>query len=510
MSDALSKTEWIDAMKTEIDSIHDNQVWELVELPEGRTPIGSRWVFKVKTNGDGSVERCKARLVAQGYSQKEGLDYDETFSPVVRPESVRSIIALASQLGLKLHRMDIATAFLNGGLQEEVFMKQPKGFAAKGQEHLVCRLKKSLYGLKQSPRCWNQTLDARLKVMGFQQSTSDPCIYTSESKSDGIFILAVYVDDILLAGKSEQKIARVKADLGSSFQLKDLGLLKYFLGVSVNRHDNKTWIGQPAYTRAIVSKFGMEQCKPARTPVSTGTKLLKSVEQSEVIDVSLYQSVVGSLLYLSGWTRPDISFAVSYVARFCSKPTKEHWIAVKRILRYLKGSSTYGLVYQKIDSPLIEFSDADWAGDVNERKSTSGYLFMLSGAAISWKSRKQTCVALSTAEAEYVALAAATQEAVWIRRLLIDLNCGGIHPTVIHEDNQSAICIGQNPQYHSKTKHIDIKYHFVREQVLSNAIKLKYCPTNDMIADVLTKGLSFDKFVHMRDSLGLTEQSDFV
>ena len=490
-------------MRTEIDSLHSNRVWELVELPEGRKPVGSKWVFKVKTNADGSIERCKARLVAQGYSQKEGLDYDETFSPVVRSESVRSVVALASKNGLKLHQMDITTAFLNGDLNEEVFMKQPEGFISDGQEHLVCRLDRSIYGLKQSPRCWNQALDAQLKLMGFKQSTGDPCIYTSTT--DGLFILAVYVDDILLAGKSQQRIAQVKSDLGKRFQLKDMGELHYFLGVSVKQsyETGKIWIGQPAYTRAVIKKFGLEHCKPVTTPVTPGTKLLKATEHSEMVDETLYQSAVGSLLYLSGWTRPDISFSVSNVARFCSCPTKEHWTAVKRIFRYLKGTSNYGLLYSKNDDAagtMFGYSDADWAGDVNDRKSTSGYLFMMNGAAVSWRSRKQACVALSTAEAEYIALAITTQEATWMRKLLEDLHIQQVEPTVIYEDNQSAICIAQNPQYHSKTKHIDIKYHFVREKVLDNTIELKYCPTNDMLADILTKGLTYDKFSRLQFS----------
>ena len=507
VSDALKNHAWADAMKVEIDSLHNNHVWELVELPVGRKPVGSKWVFKVKTNADGSIERCKARLVAQGYSQKEGLDYDETFSPVVRSESVRSVVALASKCGLKLHQMDITTAFLNGDLNEEVFMKQPEGFISHGQEHLVCRLDRSIYGLKQSPRCWNQALDAQLKLMGFQQSTSDPCIYTSTE--GGLFILAVYVDDILLAGKSEQRIAQIKSDLGKRFQLKDMGELHYFLGVSVKQSHGtgNIWVGQPTYTQAIVNKFGLEHCKPVTTPMTPGTKLLKATEQSEMADAALYQSAVGSLLYLSGWTRPDISFAVNSVARFCSSPTKEHWIAVKRIFRYLKGTSNYGLLYSKnVDNAgtMVGYSDADWAGDVNDRKSTSGYLFMMSGAPVSWKSRKQACVALSTAEAEYVALSTATQEATWMRKLLEDLHAEQIEPTVIYEDNQPAISIAQNPQYHSKTKHIDIKHHFVREKVSDNTIKLEYCPTSKMLADILTKGLPYDKFSQLRELSGVS------
>ena len=347
VSEAQTNQKWLDAMKKEIGSLHENNVWELVELPADRKAVGSKWVFKVKTDANGSIERCKVRLVAQGCSQQEGLDYDETFSPVVRSESVRSIIALAAMNDLKLHQMDITTAFLHGDLEEEVYMKQPEGFVAQGQENLVCRLKKSIYRLKQSPRCWNQALDAQLKAMGFKQSFSDPCIYISTT--DSLLILAVYVGDIVLAGKSEQTIANVKTKLGERFRVKDMGEFHYFLGVNVkqNLETGKIWIGQSFYAQTVLKKFGLENCKPAATPVATGTKLLKATEDSEFVDATLYQSAVGMLLYLSGWTRPDITFAVSNVARFCSKPTKEHWVAVKRILRYLKGTIDYGLTYSK-------------------------------------------------------------------------------------------------------------------------------------------------------------------
>ena len=290
-----------------------------------------------------------------------------------------------------------------------------------------------------------------------------------------------------------------------------MGELHYFLGVSVQQCAEGIWIGQPAYTQVVVKKFGMEHCKPANTPVIPGTKLLKATEQSESVDVTLYQSMVGSLLHLSGWTRPDIAFAVSNIARFCSSPTKEHWTAVKRILRYLKGTSNYCLSYLRNDNndTLVGYSDADWAGDVNDDKSTSSYLFMMSGAAGSWKSRKQTIVALSTVVAEYILLAGAIQEATWMRQLLDDLCNSQIEPTVIHEDNQSTICIAQNTQYHSKTKHIDIKYHYVREKVLDSTVELRYCPTSEMIADILTKGLIYDKFSQLHELSGVKEQSDY-
>jgi len=300
---STDKEKWSDAMEKEMESLHGNDVWDLVELPKDRKAVGSKWVFKLKVSADGSVERHKARLVAQGFSQKFGADYDETFCPVVRLESLRTVIALAVQNGLKLHQVDVTTAFLNGELEEEVYMKQPKGFVAKGQEHLVCKLKRSIYGLKQSPRCWNSALDSQLKRMGFVQTASDPCIYIA---SEEMFIIGVYVDDIVLAGKSDKRMEDVKKAIAMQFDVKDLGKLHYFLGMKIVQDEKtgKVWIGQPAYTESVLQKFGMENSKPVRTPVDTGTKLVKATDDEECVDQKLYQSAVGSLLYLSVGTRP--------------------------------------------------------------------------------------------------------------------------------------------------------------------------------------------------------------
>ena len=279
------------------------------------------------------MERHKARLVAQGFSQKFGDEYDETFCPVVRFESVRTIIALAAQHGLKLHQMDVTTAFLNGELKEEIYMKQPEGFIAKGKEHLVCKLNRSIYGLKQSPRCWNSVLDDKLKKMGFVQTTGDPCIYVAEEGE--MFIIAVYVDDILLAGESDQRMNEVKKGLAKQFEMKDMGELHHFLGVKiVQKPDLKEiWIGQEAYTKSVLQKFGMESSKSVSTPVECGTKLVKPTEDSERVDQVRYQSAVGNLLYLSTKTRPDFAYAVSQLATFSAEPTKQHWTAVKRTMR---------------------------------------------------------------------------------------------------------------------------------------------------------------------------------
>lgn len=509
MTEALAspdKVKWTEAMEKEMESLHKNDVWDLVMLPKGRKAVGSKWVFKLKVGPDGMVHRHKARLVAQGFSQKYGLDYDETFSPVVRFESLRTVIGLAVQNGLKLHQMDVTTAFLNGELDEEVYMKQPEGFATKGQEDLVCKLKRSIYGLKQSPRCWNSALDNQLKRMGFVQAKGDPCIYVA---SEGeMFIIAVYVDDIVLAGKSKKRMSEVKQALAKQFEVKDMGELHYFLGVNIVQDSNtgEVCIGQPAYAANLVQKFGMEHAKAVNTPVDVSMKLIKASVEDECVDQKRYQSAVGSLLYLSTATRPDITYAVSNVAKYSANPTKQHWTAVKRIFRYLKGTLNYGLLFSKEGSAdCVGFSDADWGGDHDDRKSTSGYLFQLSGAAISWRSKKQTSVALSTAEAEYIALASAAQEALWLRQLTTDLKHEPAAATVIFEDNQSTISMAKNPQFHGRSKHIAIKYHFIREQVCNNTVELQYCRTNDMIADMLTKGLHAEQFAKLRRMAGVKE-----
>ena len=304
VEEALStpdKSKWIDAMEREMESLHSNEVWELMEPLPNRKIVGSKWIFKQKIDADGTVKHYKARLVAQGYSQRFGLDYKETFSPVVRFESVRSVIALGEHYKLQLHQMDVSTAFLYGELSEEVFMKQPEGFTKPSEEHLVCYLKRSIYGLKQSPRCWNHALDQRLKEMGFKQTISDPCLYVSIDSEGEIFVIAVYVDDIILGGRSETKMKTVKKDLSQQFKMKDLGQLHHFLGVTIsqNQSTGSIWIGQPLYTEKVLDKLGMSDSKPVRTPVNPDIKLVQCENEDNVCDQKEYQAAVGSLLYLS-------------------------------------------------------------------------------------------------------------------------------------------------------------------------------------------------------------------
>lgn len=339
--------------------------------------------------------------------------------------------------------------------------------------------------------------------MGFTQTSTDPCVYYLCSGGESFF-LGVYVDDILLAADSKLTLDKVKQELTKRFKIKDMGKIHHFLGMKVVQDElaGQVWIGQPAYTQSMLKRFEMHNANPVATPVDVNNKLVKATEEEDPVDRQLYQSAVGGLLYLSVATRPDITYAVSNVAKFSSNPTSKHWTAVKRIMRYLKGTTDLGIVYTSQEKgDCVGFSDSDWGGDLDDRKSTSGYVFQYSGGAVSWRFRKQTCVALSTVEAEYIALANATQEALWLKRFFAEL--GSDQSTVIQEDNQSTISMTRNPQFHGRSKHISIKYHFVRDQVSKGTVDVKYCPSTDMIADITTKGIPKTQFTRLREMIGL-------
>ena len=451
--------EWEAAANAEYQSLLENNTWELIKLPEGRKAIGCKWVFRVKYDSEGRVERFKGRLVAQGYSQKYGIDYDETFSPVARYSSIRTLLAFAVEMGMQIHQMDVVTAFLNGDLKEEIYMQQPPGYTQVGKENLVCKLKKSLYGLKQAPRCWNEKLCEHLKSLNFKVSTADPCVFIRQQKE--LQIIAVYVDDLILLTKTSEEMHGLNTDLSSRFKMKDLGKLHYCLGISMNLNETTQTLrlSQSRYLLKIIEKYGLSEAKTVSTPADPNVKLQKNDGCSKQVNSRQYQSMVGSLLHAARATRPDIAQAVGVVSKFNAEPTEAHLTAVKRIFRYIKGTVHLSLQYQAKGGKLVGYSDSDWANNLDDRHSTTGNVFMMSGGAISWISQKQATVALSTAEAEYIALGSATQEAIWLRRLLNDLHISQTKPTTIREDNQGAIAMAKYPIGHKRTKHIDIKHH---------------------------------------------------
>ena len=504
---ALEDEDWHTAMKSEISSLHDNDTWELVPRPANKNVVGSRWVFKVKPNPDGTVNRFKARVVAKGFSQVHGVDYSEVFSPVVRYAGIRSLLAFANSNDLEVHQMDVTTAFLNGELDHEIYMQQPEGFVDENHPTYVCKLKKSIYGLKQSARCWNATLTEHLVSDGYTKSTADECIFIKRKRNNFV-ILAIYVDDVIPIASKTSMLEREKSKLKDKFAMVDNGPIHYILGMVIkrDRQNRVLTIDQSEYTRSILQRFNMENCKPVATPLEPSKRFIKTTEEDESFNVTLYQQAIGCLTYASLISRPDIAAATGILAQHMSNPSTEHWSGVKRMLRYLKGTMNYGLRYSDDGSnQLVGFSDADWAGDLDTRRSTSGYTFYIGKSLVSWSSRRQSTVARSSTEAEYVALSSASQEAIWLRRLMRDISFQEVPPTLIHEDNQGAIDLSKNAKHHDRTKHIDISHHFIRERVACNEIVVDYCPTGDMVADVMTKAVPKVKFEKFRSMLGVVK-----
>lgn len=496
------RQQWQQAMLEEMQSFEDNETWELVDPPEQGTVVESKWVFKVKCDGGGK-KLYRARLVAKGYTQKEGIDYNQTFAPVVRHSTLRFLIALAVQFDLKIIHLDVKTAFLNGALKEDVYMQQPEGFVSKGNESKVFKLKKAVYGLKQSSRAWNEKVDEVLLKIGYRKSLLEPCLYIH--KSNNLFtIIALYVDDFFVFSNDPVEVNSLESYLGQNFKIKNLGEAKQCLGVRIIRdyRNNFITLDQECYIDEILKKFNMLDCNSVSSPLDCNFDFEET--KNETCDIKLpFQQLIGNLMYLAVLTRPDIAYAVSFLSQFNNCYNKVHWQCAKRILRYLKGTKNVSMKFEKTDSlNLVGFVDADWGSNKRDRKSYSGYIFKLSGAAISWKSCKQKTVALSSTEAEYMALSEATKEAIYLRNLLSDLT-GQQDCVEIYNDNQSTQKLANNPVFHDRSKHIDIRYHFVRDAVRDKIIDLKYLPTGEMIADILTKPLKGVKNAKFVQGLGL-------
>jgi len=496
---------WKQAMQEEIQALHDNGTWTLVPYHSSMNLVGSRWVYKIKRRADGSIERYKARLVARGFTQQEGIDYSETFSPVIKPTTVQLVLTIAISNGWSLHQLDVHNAFLNGILQEEVYMDQPPGFVHSDFPTHVCRLHKSLYGLKQAPRAWYKRLSDFLLSIGFQASKADTSLFIL-SYGGALFYLLVYVDDILLTGSNSELLHKLINLLSSEFKLRDLGMVHYFLGIEVKPTSMGILLSQQKYATDIIRREGMSSCKPVDTP-SSPSSALTTLSGSPYSDSTKYRQIVGALQYLT-FTRPDICYAVNKVCQFMHAPTEDHWAAVKRILRYLQATTSYGLHVTR-GSPLSlhGFIDADWAGSVDDRKSTGGYLVYLGNTPISWKSGKQHTVARSSTEAEYKALADGTAEILWLRSLLSELQLSSPPMTTLWCDNLGATFLSVNPVFHARTKHVEVDYHFVRNRVAKKEIQVRFISSKDQLADVLTKPLSSTLFAYFRSKLRVESPS---
>lgn len=496
LKEALARDDadlWKAAVDRELEAHKTNGTWSFQHLPLGKKAIGCRWVFTVKNTLTSAPLKYKARLVAQGFSQVPGIDFDEVYAPVVKWDTIRLLSAIAAVHDFEIDQMDVRTAFLNGDLEEDVYMKIPTGISEQPPT-MYCKLNKALYGLKQAPRTWNKMLDDTLLSLGLEKSKYDSALYSM--CRDGIrFYILVWVDDLKLVCSSREFLDNFKKRLMACFDMEDMGPVSDLLGIKFNRdrQNGTIHLSQEKYISSLLAQYSMQSANPVSTPLPPNEYPQPLVNPSDALDVAShheYRKLIGSLLYLSTCTRPDLSFAVNALSRFQQTPSYDHLLLAKRILRYLKGTLYLGITYGRggNDSAiqLQNYSDANFAGD-SDRHSVAGYLSLFGGGPISWRSRKISYTSLSTTEAEYVAASMMTQEVLWLSRLLSSLGENVQHPIMIWLDNQPAIAITKNPVYESKTKHLDVRYHFIRDYVADGTVKFSYVPTESMLADILTK-----------------------
>ena len=488
-------------MEDELHALQAQNTWSLVPRDPSKNVVGCKWVFRIKHNPDGSINRYKARLVAKGFTQRPGLDYGATFSPVAKHTTVRTLLSLAISKDWPLRQVDFNNAFLNGMLEEEVYMTQPPGFVDSAHPDFVCRLNKAIYGLKQAPRAWFSELKTYLISNGFVMAQSDNSLFMYHGSHFSIYLL-IYVDDLIITGSNIDAINKFILQLGQRFSLKDLGDLDYFLGVEAHRTTTGLFLTQQKYVLDVLERAQMMNANSVCTPLSSSHNLQQG-DIPSLTDASKYRALLGSLQYLQ-FTRPDLAFAVNKLAQFSSNPTEHHWSSLKRVLRYLKGIADYGIFLRR-DSPvsLHAFSDADWAGNRDDRSSTSGFIVFMGRNPISWSSRKQRSVARSSTEAEYRSLASATSEVCWLIQLFQELRLSLPDCPALYCDNLGATYLSANPVFHSRMKHIEVDYHFVRSKLESKLLRVSHISSQDQLADVFTKALPRKDFVTNRSKIGV-------
>lgn len=510
-----TRAQWIDAVAGELDNMARRGVWTVVELPPNCRAVGTVWVFKTKLKPDGELLKHKARLCAQGFSQIAGLDFNETYAPTGSKAGLRLLLAIAAALDLDIESMDAIAAFLNGIPDEEIYLKIPEGLSIPNcTNRTVLKVNKSIYGLKQSPRCWYKEICAFFLSLGFKPCLSDPCLFIKNDDSHPCFV-HVHVDDLTIAG-TPTSLASFKAAISSKFEMEDLGPIDVVLGIKISRNRSLRTISlsQEHYVTSVLATFYMEDCKPVATPMEPGSCLTPASEES-VDEFSKtgqnFRQAVGCLNYLVQCTRPDLAFSASQLSQHLERPGMEHWSAFKRVLRYLKQTSQYCITYRGSSTNSLSgnlthqlpgaYADADWAGDKVTRRSTSGYVFTMFGGAVSWRSKKQAVVSLSTTEAEYKSTVEAGQELAWLEVICSDLQTPLTRPITLYNDNQGAIALSNNPVFQARSKHIETQYHWIREKVLDGVFKLVYVATGDMLADICTKALP--RVLHERMCRGL-------
>ncbi|KAM1740365.1 hypothetical protein ACFX11_015945 [Malus domestica] len=489
-------------MDAELLALDQQNTWTLTRLPPGHRAIGCKWVYKIKYHSDGTIERYKARLVAKGFTQREGIDYKETFAPFAKLITVRCFLAVASVRNWCVHQLDVQNAFLHGDLCEEVYMHLPPGLCRQGENN-VCRLNKSLYGLKQASHTWFHKFSTAIHQAGYQLSKADYSLFT-KVRGHSFTVVLIYVDDMIITSNDEVAIHDLKHFLHTHFRIKDLGHLKYFLGVEVARSSQGISISQRKYTLDILDEAGLLGAKPAKFPMEEHLKL-SPTEGHLIRNASQYRRLVGKLIYLT-ITRAKIPYSVHILSQFMQQPRKPHLDAVHRLLRYLKEAPGQGLLFPSKGNLILRgYCDASWARCPITRRSVTGYCIFLGGALVSWKTKKQSTVSRSSVEVEYRAMASATCELTWMKVLLADLRVDHHGPAKLYCDNQAAFHIAANLVFHERTKHIEIDCHVVREWIQSGIITTAYIPTGQQLADIFTKPLGQAAFQSLLGKMGVLD-----
>jgi hypothetical protein len=505
---------WVESMNEEITSLTENKTWTLVPRPKNQKILKSKWVYKLKTDLDGNIIRYKSRLVVQGFRQNFLEDYIDTFSSVLHKSSFRCFLSIATSKGYKLRHIDIDTAFLNADIEEgvEIYIEQPEGFVDPENPDHVCLLQKSLYGIKQAPRLWEDHISSYLQNTLKLRPTSDPCILIND-----YCVIAIYVDDIIIAAETDDKTSEIFSIIKNQYKCKDLGKLHSYIGFEITYDESDIFLTQRNYIDKMLKVYNLENCVPAETPFKN---TLHTVKLWNKETHAPYRSAIGALLYLSNGTRPDIAFVVSMLARYVDKPTQEAWECVKHVFRYLKGTKNFCLKYSSKNSKdyvheITAYSDSDWAGDKITRRSTSGSLIFHNGNLVDWTSKLQKCVSLSSCEAEIIAMSHTAQDIIWIKRVVSDLqnskaqeSYSFLETPVIYADNQSALKVARDPQHFGRMKHVELRDLFVREKVNDGTLLVEYVPSKENLADLLTKATSRLIFFKLRDKLCLVNNKN--
>ncbi|GJU96772.1 retrovirus-related pol polyprotein from transposon TNT 1-94 [Tanacetum coccineum] len=488
------------AMQEELHEFERLEVWELVPPPDKAFVITLKWIYKVKLDELGGILKNKARLVARGYRQEEGIDFEESFAPVARLEAIRIFLAFAAHMNMVIYQMDVKTAFLNGNLREEVYVSQPDGFVDPDKPNYVYKLKKALYGLKQAPRAWYDMLSSFLISNDFSKGSVDPTLFIRREGKE-LLLVQIYVDDIIFAASTPELCDLFAKIMCSKFKMSMMGKISFFLGLQISQSPRGIFINQSKYALESLKKYGFESCDPVDTPMVEKSKLDEDKE-GKAVDPSHYRGMIGTLLYLTA-SRPDLQFAICMCARYQARPTEKHLNAVKRIFRYLKGTVHRGLWYPKDSSiALTAFADADHAGCQDTRRSTSGSIQLLGDRLVSWSSKRQKSAAISSTEAEYIALSGCCAQVLWMRSQLTDYGFG-FNKIPMYCDNKSAIALCCNNVQHSRSKHIDIRFHFIKEHVENGVIELYFVNTEYQLADIFTKALGRERIEFLINKLGM-------